>query len=128
MKLKSHLRVLVYASIAWFLFWVAGLPDYYLQYSTTTLIWFDVLLLIPFSIVIWFVFKPIKTNKRVKVSFWYAFYFTVPLAVYDYIYCGIYLGYGFDFVPVFWFLSVYYLILWILFPIIAILLNSKKAE
>ena len=128
MKFKNHARILIYATIAWFLFLLAGLPDYYLQYSTKSIIWFAILLLIPFSIIIWLVFKPKKTLRRVEISLWYSFYFTVPLSIYYFIYCGIYLGYGFKFIYVFWFLSVYYIIPWILFPLIAILLNKKTSE
>jgi len=125
MKFKNHVRILIYATIAWFLFLLAGMPDYYLQYSTITMIWFDVLLLIPFFIIIWFIFKPIKTSIRIQISLWYSFYFTVPLAIYDYLYCGIYLGYSINFLVVFWFLSIYYLIPWILFPMIAKVLNRN---
>lgn len=127
MRLKHHIRVLIFATIAWILFFLLGLPDYYLQYSTRMLIWWDVLLLLPFSIIIWFVFKPIKKSKRIKISLWYAFYFTVPLAIYDYLYCGIYLNTGFSFIFIYWFLSVYYVVLWILFPLIAGILNQKSS-
>ncbi len=128
MRIKNHLQILIYATIVWILFFLAGIPDYYLQYSTKSIIGFVILLLIPFSIIIWFIFKPIKTSRRVKISLWYSFYFTVPLSIYDFIYCGIYLGYGLKFIYVFWFLSVYYIIPWILFPLIAILLNKKTSE
>ena len=125
MRTKNHIRVLIIATIVWFLFLVLGLPDYYLQYSTKTLILYDVLLLIPFSIIIWIIFKPIKKTRRITISLWYAFYFSVPLALYDYLFCGIYLGYGFQFISVFWFLSVYYLVVWFLFPAIALILNDR---
>lgn len=128
MSIKNHIRVLIFATIAWILFLLLGLPHYYLQYSIQTMIWFDVLLLLPFSIIIWIVFKPINKSKRRKIALWYAFYFTIPLAIYDYLYCGIYLNYGFRFILVFWFLSVYYLLLWILFPLIAFILNKKSGH
>jgi len=128
MIVKIHLRILIYATIVWVLFFLAGMPDYYLQYSTKSIILYEILLLIPFSVIIWFIFRTIKTSRRIKLSLWYSFYFTVPLSIYDYIYCGIYLGYGLRFIYVFWFLSVYYIIPWILFPMIAILLNKKQAK
>ena len=126
MRLKNHIRVLIIATIVWFLFLLLGLPDYYLQYSTNIMIWFTFLLLIPFSIMIWFIFKPIKKSKRVRISLWYAFYFTIPLAIYDYLYCGLYLDYGFRFIYIFWFLSIYYVLLWFLFPAIALILNKNS--
>jgi hypothetical protein len=125
MRLKNHIKILIIATLVWLFFLLLGMPDYYLQYSTNTMIWFTILLLIPFSIIIWYIFKPIKKSKRIKISLWYALYFTVPLAVYDYLFCGIYLDYGFRFITVFWFLSVYYLILWFLFPGIAFILNGR---
>jgi len=128
MIVKLHLRILIYATIVWILFFLAGMPDYYLQYSTKSIILYEILLLIPFSVIIWFIFRPIKTSRRIKLSLWYSFYFTVPLSIYDYIYCGIYLGYGLRFIYVFWFLTVYYIIPWILFPLIAILLNKKTSN
>ena len=126
MRSKHHIRILIIATIIWFFFLILGLPDYYLQYSTEIMIWFDISLLIPFSIFIWFVLKTIKKSRRMNIALWYSFYFTLPLAFYDYLYCGIYLKYGFSFINVFWFLSVYYLVLWILFPTIAVILNNRS--
>jgi hypothetical protein len=126
--IKIHLRILIYATLVWLLFFILGMPDYYLQYSTASIIVFEILLLIPFSIIIWLIFKPVKASRRMRLALWYSFYFTVPLFLYDLIYCGFYLGYGIRFVPVFWFLSVYYVIPWILFPLIAFLLNKKSVK
>ena len=125
MRIKNHIRIFIIASTVWFLFLLAGMPDYYLQYSTHSMILFVILLLIPISVVIFFIFKSIKSRKRLTIAGWYAFYFTVPLAFYDSIYCGWYLGYGIDFLRVFWFLSIYYLIPWAFFPLIAFALNRK---
>jgi len=126
MRLKNHIRILIIATFVWLFFLVLGFPDYYLQYSTKLMIWFDILLLIPFSIIIWLILKKVKKMRRMKTSLWYSFYFTVPLAIYDYLYCGLYLGYGFNFIHIFWFLSIYYLILWIQFPAVAIILNKRS--
>jgi len=76
-------------------------------------------------VIIYFVLKPLGSERRLAIAFWYAFYFTIPFAMYDSIYCGLYLGYGIRFMGVFWFLSVYYLIPWVLLPMIAKFLNLK---
>ena len=125
MRIKNHIRIFIIASTVWFLFLLAGMPDYYLQYSTHSMILFVILLLIPISVVIFFIFKSIKSSIRLKIAYWYAFYFTVPLLIYDSVYCGLYLGYGIRFITVFWFLSIYYLIPWAFFPLIAFALNRK---
>jgi hypothetical protein len=126
MKIKNHIHILLIASLVWLLFLLAGMPDYYLQYSTRSMILFVILLLIPISVIIFFVFKPVKSNRRLRIAGWYAFYFTIPLAIYDTVYCGIYLGYGVEFLSIFWFLTIYYLIPWLLFPVIAMLLNRMS--
>jgi hypothetical protein len=125
MKIRNHLKLLIIATFVWFIFLLAGMPDYYLQYSDQTMLLFVTILLIPISFIILIVFKPIKPERRLGIASWYALYFTVPLAIYDTLYCGLYLGYGFNFLWVFWFLSIYYIIPWILFPTLAIILNKK---
>jgi hypothetical protein len=127
-RIKNHIRIFLIATIVWFGFLLAGMPDYYLQYTNQLMILFVVLLLIPISIIIVIVFKPIKQHKRMTIAIWYAFYFTMPLLIYDILYCGIYLAYGINFLSVFWFLSIYYLIPWVLFPIIVLVLNRKSAN
>jgi len=125
MRVKIHLRIFIIATIVWLFFLLLGMPDYYLQYSTEIMILFVLLLLVPIVIIIHKIFKPLKPQKKVHISLWYAFYFTMPLAIYDLIYCGLYLGYGIHFIFVYWFLSIYYVIPWILFPMIAYLQKSR---
>jgi hypothetical protein len=62
------------------------------------------------------------------VSAWFAFYFTVPLAVYDWLYCGVYLGHGIQFLDSFWYLSVYYAIPWVVLPSVALVLDHRSAR
>ena len=50
-------------------------------------------------------------------SLWLAFYFTVPLFFYDLIYCGCYLGHGISFIWEYWYLTVYYILPWIIIPL-----------
>ena len=128
MKLSNHMRILSIATLVWFIFLVAGMPDYYLQYSDQTMIIFVILLLLPISIIIYFILRPLAPNRRMTIALWYAFYFTVPLMIYDMVYCGIMLEYSMRYIVVFWFLSVYYIIPWILFPAIAILISQNRSE
>ena len=75
-----------------------------------------------------FVLRRTKRRRRLKVALWLAFYFTVPLAMYDWLYCGIYLGHGAGFIGRFWYLSVYYAIPWIVFPLIAVGIRSDRSR
>ena len=118
MKKRHHLRLLGLATVVWAAFLIAGLPDYYQQYSPGFMVVFDPLVLIPIAIVYRAVVGRVPPQRRMEVALWIALYFTAPLAVYDYLYCGLVLGHGFRFVVDFWYLTVYYFIPWLLAPAI----------
>jgi hypothetical protein len=121
-----HTRLLVIATCVWAGFWVAGLPSYYQQYSDRSMVVFSVLLLVAIAAVVHRIFRGVSRQRRLTVSAWFAFYFTVPLALYDWLYCGVYLGHGLAFLTRYWYLSIYYLIPWVLMPAIALWLNRAE--
>jgi hypothetical protein len=123
---RGHIRIFLIATVVWAGFWVAGLPSYYQQYSTVLMVCFDSLVLIPIAVISYFVLKRLRLERRLTVALWLAFYFTVPLALYDWLYCGLYLGHGIQFISRYWYLSVYYAIPWILLPLVALLLNRTR--
>jgi len=114
-RTRSHVRLFALAVLVWGAFWVAGLPDYYQQYSHTTLVIFSLALvpLIVFAAVK--VLGRARMEKRRSLGLWLAFYFTVPFAALDYWYCGLYLGQGWAFLVRYWYLTVYYAIPWLIF-------------
>jgi hypothetical protein len=125
MKKRHHIRLLGLATVVWAAFLIGGLPDYYQQYSPVFMLVFDLLVLVPIAIVYWAVLVRLPPQRRMQVALWIAFYFTVPLAVYDFIYCGIVLGFGSGFVVDFWYLTVYYVIPWLLGPTIVWTINRR---
>ena len=128
MRRRSHISLYLIATSVWAAFLIGGLPSYYQQYSTATMAMFDLVVLVPIAGAAYFVLRQIRGGKRLRVSLWIAFYFTVPLAVYDWLYCGVYLGHGMEFVRTFWYLSVYYVIPWILLPVVALTLDRRTAR
>ena len=115
MRYKNHWRLFVLVSTAWGLFWVAGLPDYYQQYSTAFMLIFDLIILPP---ICYLVFRSVrKSNPKncFRNYFWWAFYISVPLFVYDLLYCGWYLENGIHFLGTYWYISIYYILPWIIF-------------
>jgi hypothetical protein len=92
------------------------------------MIGFVVLLLLPIAAIVYLVLKRQRPERRLTIAAWLAFYFTVPLAVYDWLYCGLYLGHGAQFLSKYWYLSVYYGIPWALFPLIAHILKLAEIE
>ncbi len=127
LRRRSHIRLLLIATLVWAGFWVCGLPSYYQQYSTAFMVFFDLVILVPITVVAYLVLRGVRRSRRLKVSAWFAFYFTVPLAIYDWLYCGVYLGHGMQFLSRFWYLSVYYAIPWAVLPTVALVLNRRNA-
>ena len=123
---RAHLQIFVLATFAWVGFWVAGLPSYYQQYSTAFMLWFELILFFALVGLVYYVLKRVSHERRVTVSVWIALYFTVPLAIYDWLYCGVYLGLGMGFLWRYWYLTTYYLIPWALLPGIAVILNRAE--
>jgi len=114
------------ATIAWAAFWVIGLPSYYQQYSRTFMVWFDTILLVGIVAFLFRVIHRVRSSRRMTVARWIAFYFTVPLAAYDWLYCGVYLGHGWAFLWRYWYLTVYYVIPWLMVPGVSALANSRS--
>ena len=128
MKIKNHIKLFVIVTIAWMIFLILGLPDYYQQYSTAIMIVFDIIILPPIWYLVYKSAKRTKPGRGLIISVWWSFYITVPLFIYDLIYCGIYLGHGLDFLITYWYLSVYYIIPWLFFPISGFIIDKKNSQ
>jgi hypothetical protein len=120
---RGHFRILIAATVVWAAFWVLGLPSYYQQYSRSTMIVVCLALLPAVVAVCYLLLRHMERNGRLARAAWLAFYFTVPLALYDWLYCGAYLGYGASFFCVFWYLTVFYVVPWLVLPATAVILN-----
>jgi hypothetical protein len=128
MRRRGHIRLLSIATLVWAGFWVGGLPSYYRQYSAAFMVGFDLVALVAITGVLYLVLRRVRPERRLQMATWFAFYFTVPLALYDWLYCGIHLGHGWQFVVRYWYLSVYYVIPWIMFPAVARSLGRRPAR
>lgn len=126
MSVRGHLKLLGAATLVWLAFFVAGLPAYYRQYSTSALIVFEVLLLGPVAAAGVLVLRPRRSAVRMRHALRVSFHFTVPLLLYDALYCGLHLGRGPRFLVEYWYLTAYYVVPWALFPAIALWLNRGE--
>jgi hypothetical protein len=124
MNPKKHLVLLLQASVVWLLFWVAGLPDYFQQYSPIVMGVLCTLLSVATSLFAVFVLVRCRADIRFSRAFWFSFYYSVPFAFYDSLYCGWYLGSGTGFLASHWYLSVFYFSVWLTFIPTAWLLKS----
>jgi hypothetical protein len=124
MNPRSHLQISLAVTAVWALFWLLGWPDYYQQYSTRFMVILDIALLPLFWILVFRMLRSIRSG-RIRKSVILSAYFTVPFFVYDYMYCGIYLGNGLGFLSKYWYLTVYYMIPWIMVPLTAVWIDSR---
>ena len=127
MKPHNHLRLLTMVTIAWVLFWIGGLPDYYLQYSPGFMVIFDLIILPPIIYLVYRSVKPSRPGRAFANCMWWAFYISVPLFVYDLLYCGLYLGHGLRFLSVYWYITVYYILPWLIFPFMGKIMDRQRS-
>jgi hypothetical protein len=111
----SHLRLLLAAVGVWAAFWLAGLPDYYQQYSFTFLAVGTAALVPPSAWIGWRVIRATRPEHRAARGFWLALYFSVPFVLLDASYCGLYLGHGTAFFRQYWYLTIFYAVPWALY-------------
>ncbi|MES2952158.1 MAG: hypothetical protein V4858_26835 [Pseudomonadota bacterium] len=126
MKLTQHLGLLAQATAVWAAFWLLGLPAYYQQYSAEGLAMASVLLSVLISLAALFVLARTRPEVRMSRAFWLSFYYTVPFAILDTLYCGIYLGHGGVYLLQYWYLTVFYFSPWLTFMPTAMLLRKVK--
>lgn len=127
MRMKTHLMLLGQAILIWFGFWLAGLPDYYQQYSQVALGIGSVLLSALISLLCLWVLARVTAARRRSIAFWLSVYYTVPFAALDTWYCGIYLGHGSSYLWQYWYLSAFYISPWLTLLPTAAVLNRVAA-
>jgi hypothetical protein len=108
------------------MFWLLGLPSYYQQYSPVALGLACTLLSVAIALAALHVLSLSRSETRLSRAAWIAFYYTVPFALLDTLYCGVYLGHGASYLHKYWYLTVFYLIPWLTFPPTALLLSRVK--
>jgi hypothetical protein len=122
---RNHLKAFLFGTAAWAVFFVGGLPDYYQQYSTGSMIAFDLLVLLPLWAAAVLLLRWLEGDSQYAKAVVLAFYITVPLFAYDLLYCGVYLGHGLGFVARYWYLSVYYVVPWLILPPTGVWLDRR---
>jgi hypothetical protein len=125
---RKHFSLLLPAVCVWAAFWLAGWPSYYQQYSVVTMAVATNLLSVATSLAAVFVLRRARAETRLARAFWLCFYYTVPFAALDALYCGLYLGQGPGFLNKYWYLSLFYITPWLTFIPIALLLRGELAR
>jgi hypothetical protein len=127
MTVQKHFSLLAQSIIIWALFWVAGLPDYYQQYSTVALGVACTVLSVFISLAALSILLRSRPENRAARAFWCSVYYTATFALLDTLYCGIYLNHGSDYLLKYWYLTVFYITPWLTFIPTERLLRSANS-
>lgn len=132
LKIKDHLAIFFIATSFWTFYFLGGLwSEYYQTWPfIKTLIIVDI-------IPVFFLFylgkiflKPftrnLEANQVIIASLGVAFQTSVPLLVYDFIYIFLYLNKGTRYLLDYWYLTFFSIIPWILFPVMACMINKQR--
>ena len=108
------------ATTGWTLYFIFGLPSDHLQ---TTSFWPIIIFgeISPALALATFGWRRCaRTSALVwRIAAWIAFYMTVPLLLYDYLYLAVHQQRGRDSLRAHWYLTVFYIIPWLLLPPVA---------
>jgi hypothetical protein len=115
MPRAAHLKLFFGGVATWAAFWVLGLPSYYQQYSFLFLAVGTAALVPPTAWLGWRIIARTRPEHRAARGFWLSVYFTAPFVTLDALYCGVYLGNGVGFFEKYWYLTVFYVLPWVLF-------------
>lgn len=125
-RLKAHGKLLLQGVAMWAFFWVAGLPQYYQQYSNVAMGIGTTLLAAAMAIVGVWMLGRVQPARRVMLAVWVSFYYSVPFLLLDAFYCGLYLGHGWAFIGHYWYLSIFYPLPWLMFVPMAYLMPDSR--
>ncbi len=125
---RAHAHLLLQATLVWAAFWVLGLPSYYQQYSLPGLAIATNVLTAAIGVFAVAMLARVRPAARLSRALWISFYYSVPLAVYDALYCGLYLGHGWDYLRQYWYLSIYYPLVPLMFIPTALVMPRVKRD
>ena len=127
---KTHFSLLIMSFVTWGFFVLVGLPDYYQSWSFAAKIITCIAVTLLYIPLTPFILKLIDNKNYLTNSLWLAFYFTVPLFTYDYIFIVLIGGDNLSFVFRYWYLSFFYFSFWIQIPLIAkfTISNPEQSE
>lgn len=119
LSLKIHFLLLVMSFVTWGIFVLIGLPDYYQSWSFISKIIICIAVTILYIPLTPFILNVVNQGDYIRNSLWLAFYLTLPLFIYDYVFIVVIGGDNLSFVFRYWYLTFFYFSFWVQFPLIA---------
>ena len=128
MNSKQHLTMIIICIAAWFIFLLLGIPsNYYMDYSVIIKVLIIIgtfLFFMPLVTIL--LLRTFKNTNLLTASLYFSVYATLGIFLLDYLYCGIYLGYGLGFVKSHWPQSSFYILPWFEVPIIGYIMEKRR--
>lgn len=121
MKRKSHIYFFCLATTLWTIFFLEGLwSNYYLEWP-----WYWQLIFVdltPIAILIYrvpYLISEVSEAKALNAALWLAFYFSIPLLIYEFIYFHLFKDLPLSYLVDYWYLTAFSVAPWIIFPLIS---------
>ncbi len=125
MKRNHHILAVLVMLFIWGLFYTAGIPgNYYMTWDTTSLIlltFLAVFAIVPFVGGVTLIILPGSFRRN---SFWIAFYASMIPFLMDFILVGLIGGKGGAFLLSHWFLTLGYIYVWLIIPLVGLCLQT----
>jgi hypothetical protein len=129
MKLRDHLILAGLCILLWAVFYILGRPyDYFMNFSRELKLVLILSTLFGIIPVIAIITLSLIQVPYVRASVWFAFYGSVPLFVLDYITVGLIGSEGIQFLASHWFLTLGYIAVWGVFPLIGKALETLSLK
>jgi hypothetical protein len=130
MTFRQHIVLIGICLAAWLLFLVLGIPsNYYLDYSPLVKLGIGVATLLFFMPPLTFYgLRWIKPDNYFTSSLVFCAYATLGPFVLDYLYCGLYQGYGLGFLKSHWLQTAGYIIFWAEMPVLGWMMQKRCAS
>lgn len=125
---RSHWHLFCLATTWWTLFFIVGLPTNYYQTMPVAIVVIFGVLAPTWAFAMYVRNRCRKSPAHAwRQANWIAFYMTVPLFAYDCMFLAHFQQRGLSFLESHWYLTVFYVIPWIVAPVVAYRTTSKAA-
>jgi hypothetical protein len=129
MTIKKHVILLVFTFLAWLGFYLLGLPsNYYTDWNLAEIILLSLVTIFGFLPAVGALVLTFMGGDYVRISLWLAFYASAPLFFYDLIVVGIIGGEGLHFIVTHWYISLAYLYVWLILPLVGLALQRFRTQ
>lgn len=129
-EISKNVYLFISATAIYVFFIIRGLPNsHHLEWSVYSQIG-DCLEIIIFSLPVGYILLKCFSNAEdyFRDSIWLAFFTSVPFLIYDSLYLGVAKGFGITYLSEFWYLTIFYFIVWVEFPIIGYLMQKDDPK